>query len=518
METPSVDELMRDNLTNVKRTEEITPQTLHKLKKILAASVYARSREEYEFLDKVVQSIHFFSDIEQSERLQYLRACRGVTLSKGQTLFSIGDPADSFYCVLSGTLNVVVDLSRVKIHTKRELDDILNRAKIYSCLNSPGVGTEQSPYTTSYVVRCLRRYDSFGDAGMLAPDSARTATVIAVEDALLLRVEKEAFLDCRVFRQRKETNQKLAFLAKIKLFQHWDLDAKTRLCQRLERVLKSYNDVLVAQDAEPQYFYLLQLGECRLVKRHISAESNQKLFIELGTLSSGQCFGAFELLRGLHRGAFSVLVSSPSAVLYRLERSDVRYFILKDNITEQLLKVDAEELYVRMHRESIERDLTMNTQWQLYKEAVITEATPRRQAKLMPHLLPFVHSLDPSPLNSPTATSSPTSPSKTVRSPTKPPVPTRSGLQPTAASDKLFESHKNWLQWAKNRVANVSLADECDEKAQVLRKGSANRTTRILCGKVKDVKLDDAINISGTVHSVFKHLTTTPKPPPTVEE
>ncbi|EQC36535.1 hypothetical protein SDRG_05984 [Saprolegnia diclina VS20] len=421
MESAGADDLLHDNLTNVKRTEEITSQMLHKTKKILATSVYARSRDDYELLDKVVQSIHFFADIDHAERLQYLRACRGVSLNKGQVLFSIGDPADSFYCVLSGALNVVVDLSRVKIHTKRELDDILNRAKIYSCLNSPGVGTG-SPYTTSYVVRCLRRFDSFGDAGMLAPDSSRTATVVAIEDTLLLRVEKEAFLDCRVFRQRKEINQKLAFLAKVKIFQHWTLEAKTRLCQRLERVLKSYNDVLLAQDTDPRTLFAMNDF-------------------------SGQCFGAYEVLRGMHRGAFSVLVSSPSAVLYRIEKSDVRYLVLKDAVTEQLLKADANDLYARMHKQSIEQDLVMNTQWHEYKEAIVAEATPRRgQAKLTPHLLPFVHSLDPSPLATPgpSVVLPPRSPP--VRGPPKPMVPVRSHVPPAAASEKLFQSHKTWLQ------------------------------------------------------------------------
>ncbi|OQR91178.1 hypothetical protein THRCLA_09081 [Thraustotheca clavata] len=191
-----VDDLMRENLNNTKRADDISGSTLHRLKKILAASVYARTKADYEFMDKIATSIPFFMDIEQPERLQYLRSSRGVTLSKGETLFHIGDPADSFYYVISGSLNVVIDLSRVKIHSKRELDDILNRAKIYSCLN------KESPYCTSYVVRCLRRFDSFGDAGMLAPDSARTATVVAIEDSYLLRIEKEAFLDCRIFRTK----------------------------------------------------------------------------------------------------------------------------------------------------------------------------------------------------------------------------------------------------------------------------------------------------------------------------
>ncbi|ETV99206.1 hypothetical protein, variant 5 [Aphanomyces invadans] len=379
------------------------------------------------------------------------------------------------------SLNVVIDLTRVHLNTKREMNDIVNRAKIYSCLHNPGVGVDESPYCTSYVVRNLKRFDAFGDVGMLTVDGVRTATVVAVEDTFLLRIEREAFLDCRVFHQSKEIHHKLAFLGRVRVLQHWDRESKLKLCGRMERVLKSYNDIVIAQDDEAQSFYLVQLGECRLVKRYKTST-----FVELGTVSSGQYVGSFEVLHGLTHAAFSVLVSSPSAVLYRIDKLDFRHHILRDPVAEELLAVDADELYARMHPESVHRDLTINAQWTKCRESIVAEATPRRQRRA-PYLQPFDHSLHPSPLHGAPMISVhapqhhpsdnvklklPMSPSAKpsharrpsmgqLKTPTSPRhIKPWHAMSADAASQKLYVGQQHWLEWASNRAANVSLATE----------------------------------------------------------
>ncbi|OQR85417.1 hypothetical protein THRCLA_10700, partial [Thraustotheca clavata] len=237
------------------------------------------------------------------------------------------------------------------------------------------------------------------------------------------------------------------------------------------------------------YFYFVNLGECRLIKRHQPPKSNQAIFIELGTLTSGQFFGSFEILHGMNRSAFSVLVSSPSAVLYRVEKSDLRYFLLKDPITEQLMKADAQELYARMHRESVGRDLKMNEQWQTFKRVVLAEATPRRQAHLTPHLPPFVHSLNPSPLEQQLSPTIKPTPIITCLAPPLLPKRPAIPLKPKSTSivtEKLFVGQKNWLQ--------------------TTRKDSSTHISRILLGKPKDMRLDEAINVSGSVCYALKDL------------
>ncbi|ETV79100.1 hypothetical protein, variant 1 [Aphanomyces astaci] len=539
----------------------VKASAVERMRKLLMTSSYSRTQDDYEFMDRFVLYIQFFFDLDHADRLQYLKVSRGVSLVKHQILFNIGDPADSFYCVISGSLNVVIDLTRVHINTKREMNDILNRAKIYSCLHNPGVGVDESPYCTSYVVRNLKRFDAFGDVGMLTEDGVRTASVMAVEDTFLLRIEREAFLDCRVFHQSKEINQKLEFLARVRALQHWDRENKLKLCGRMERLLKSYNDVVIAQDDDAQYFYLVQLGECRLVKRY-----KPSTFVELGTVSSGQSVGSFEVLHGLAHAAFSVLVSSPTAILYRIDKLDFRHHILRDPVAEEMMVVNAKELYARMHPESVHRDLTINAQWNKCRDSIVAEATPRRLARA-PYLRPFDHSLHPSPLESTppplstalrpsasttgeTTTSSLTLhlplPSSPQSSPTKPTslrkphkVKTRSSgtsprqaksLHPISAdtaSQKLHVGQQHWMEWASNGASNVSVERTGAASSSPLHqspgprppstplesKGGSttrHRTTQILLDKsARRVQLDDHTSIPETVSTAFKAITQT---------
>ncbi|RHY74878.1 hypothetical protein DYB34_013824, partial [Aphanomyces astaci] len=192
------------------RSEDVKASAVERMRKLLMTSSYSRTQDDYEFMDR--------------------------------------------------SLNVVIDLTRVHINTKREMNDILNRAKIYSCLHNPGVGVDS-----------------------------------------------------------------------------------------------------------------------------------------LSLPCSGQSVGSFEVLHGLAHAAFSVLVSSPTAILYRIDKLDFRHHILRDPVAEEMMVVNAKELYARMHPESVHRDLTINAQWNKCRDSIVAEATPRRLARA-PYLRPFDHSLHPSPL------------------------------------------------------------------------------------------------------------------------
>ncbi|RQM26505.1 hypothetical protein B5M09_007855 [Aphanomyces astaci] len=74
------------------RSEDVKASAVERMRKLLMTSSYSRTQDDYEFMDR--------------------------------------------------SLNVVIDLTRVHINTKREMNDILNRAKIYSCLHNPGVGVD----------------------------------------------------------------------------------------------------------------------------------------------------------------------------------------------------------------------------------------------------------------------------------------------------------------------------------------------------------------------------------------
>lgn len=82
--------------------------------------------------------VTYFSDVPPTERLRYLKAVKGIEIDVGEAIFNIGDAADAFYCVMYGSLNVVMDFAHMAAPTLNEFEEILNRARVHSSLLNPG--------------------------------------------------------------------------------------------------------------------------------------------------------------------------------------------------------------------------------------------------------------------------------------------------------------------------------------------------------------------------------------------
>ncbi|KAF1332161.1 hypothetical protein FI667_g3789, partial [Globisporangium splendens] len=280
-----------------------------------------------------VHSVNYFSDIPPHERLRYLKAVKGMEIDKGEALFHIGDAADAFYCVTYGSLDVVMDFAHMAAPTLNEFEEILSRARVHSSLLNPG-GAQDLSQDATYVVRTLKTLECFGDVGLLLSDPHRTATVVANERT------------------------------------------------RMEKVTFSYNDVIVREGELTNYFYFVRHGECHFVKHFnlsvpsrrplpqdiktstsISTNKTPATFVEICTIGSRHYVGAYETVLGAANAVLSVLVSSPTAILYRVERLEFRHVALKDTATESLLKQEALALSGRIDASSIAQELRVDAAW-----------------------------------------------------------------------------------------------------------------------------------------------------------
>lgn len=56
----------------------------------------------------------------------------------------------------------------------------------------------------TYVVRTLKALECFGDVGLLLSDQHRTASVVACETTLLMKIDKDTFLELRTSSSSRE--------------------------------------------------------------------------------------------------------------------------------------------------------------------------------------------------------------------------------------------------------------------------------------------------------------------------
>jgi CRP-like cAMP-binding protein len=270
-----------------------------------------------------------------------------------------------------GSLNVVVDFEYVTAPNLNESDEAINQAKnhSYAMNRDRGIDVTQS---TSYVVRTLKALECFGDVGLMTSDQTRTATVVANEKTLLMKIFKDTFVNLRRISDGRELKEKKNFLSNIIAFNHWDRDAVIKLCGRMEKVRYAYNDVVFAEGENAGHFYCVKHGEVRLVKKYPSIHQNGRpCFVEICTVSSGFYFGHFEVIFGHQQAFFSALISSPSATLYRVNRIDFRQTILKDSLTENLMRSECKELKLRIQEDQVKEDLKKDIEWTEFKKNLL---------------------------------------------------------------------------------------------------------------------------------------------------
>ncbi|GAB9469214.1 hypothetical protein Gpo141_00006498 [Globisporangium polare] len=492
------------------------------LKRILLTSDAARCRADYELLDKYVHSVNYFSDVPPTERLRYLKAVKGIEIDVGEALFNIGDAADAFYCVMYGSLNVVMDFAHMATPTLNEFEEILNRARVHSSLLNPGgIGGHDVSQDANYVVRTLKALECFGDVGLLLSDQHRTASVVACERTLLMKIDKETFLELRSSNIGRELREKVKFLSSTRGFDHWDTDSTLKLCGRMEKLTLSYNDIVVAEGDLANHFYFVKHGECRLVKRFaLSRHSQEQSFIEVCTVDSRHYFGAFEVLSGAANAAFSVLVSSPSAILYRVERADFRQSALKDPLTESLLRAEAVELAARIDEANVRQDLQVDATWGRYRRALANSILAKsEQDHRLAGFGPRSPGADshirnvrrPLPVlltsgsGSGSGTSSSSNNNNSNRSPrfsnTRPPSPVTTKnvynrrpsilvANPTGPQRPVRD--KRWLEWAKARANEIVTGqdgqriDPPDDQASIKSNIQWSKTSKVLGGLSDD--------------------------------
>lgn len=135
--------------------------------------------------------------------MRFLKAAKGIELDDGDALFRIGDRADAFYCIMYGTMSVVMDFSRMAAPTLNEFEEIMNRARVHSSFLNPGGKLDMS-HDATYVVRTMKPLEVFGDVGLLLEEQQRTASVVATETTLLMQIDRDTFMALRACNLSRE--------------------------------------------------------------------------------------------------------------------------------------------------------------------------------------------------------------------------------------------------------------------------------------------------------------------------
>jgi CRP-like cAMP-binding protein len=228
-----------------------------------------------------------FRDLPEADLVLLAAACKPRSLPKGAVVLRQGEPGESLFVIVSGTVEIL---------------------------------REQAVGRPEFIAE-LMPDDVFGEMALLG-DGRRSRTVRATSPVLLLEISRgdfEGLVLTRFSREQIETAiQKLAFLHRAPLSRNWSsaaMAAFTRRCQILEF---TPGRVLVTEREPNHFFYVVYEGE-------LSVLVGGKRVAKLG---SGDFFGEISLLQNSVASATILAVNMGRCLV--LSRKDFLEFITRD--------------------------------------------------------------------------------------------------------------------------------------------------------------------------------------------
>ena len=335
--------------------------------------------------------IPFFRNLHHNhQRLDFYRNARLTTLEKGERLFHQGDKADSMYIILSGAVNILVKASAS--HTS--LEDL----KRLSTNARRWVASASEIAHNEYIVAGLGPTASFGEVGIDREDSRRTASVIAVEPCVLMRISAKAYQFCKADMVHDRMELVTGILRNVYYLSHWKSEAIESLARHCDMRSYDENKVIAKEGSELKDVAIVQSGELRVLKKGFDCKTNKPMFLEVQQLTQFDTFGHHALVRNIIRARlehdapvpvhhewgsedisydhyFCVKRGVVKAKLLLIRLNDFIRIVLHDGITRQ--KMVSQYLSQEKNETEMQHDVLMEKKLSSEHNAIVTACSPK---------------------------------------------------------------------------------------------------------------------------------------------
>jgi cAMP-dependent protein kinase regulator len=246
-------------------------------KKEFTPPVHPKSDEQKARLNSTLQQSFMFQGLENADMQTILMAMQENTFAPDTKVINEGDDGDFLFVIEKGTL----ECKKV-------------------------IGGEEK------VVKTCTVGDVFGELALLY-NCPRAATVVAKDDCVCWKLDRETFNHIVKDAAVKRRNKHEQFLSKVHLLQGMDQYEKSQIADALKTETYSKGDFIVKQDDPGDKFYILEEGTAYAEK---STDGTPKRVLDY---KPGDYFGELALLKNQPRAA-SVIVQSDTATVLCLGR------------------------------------------------------------------------------------------------------------------------------------------------------------------------------------------------------
>eukprot|EP00002_Diphylleia_rotans_P017197 TRINITY_DN3338_c0_g1_i5.p1 TRINITY_DN3338_c0_g1~~TRINITY_DN3338_c0_g1_i5.p1 ORF type:complete len:341 (+),score=63.95 TRINITY_DN3338_c0_g1_i5:180-1202(+) len=209
------------------------------------------------------------------------------------SVFKEGDPSECFYFVVQGSFGML--RPQTMLQSSGPLANLPNASAIEARLErqrSPdrldgnrGFRSNQKDVASDEFMQFFGADDCFGEIGLIK-NASRGATVVCLETADTLVLEKSDYESVMKLWQEKEVEERVAFLHSISIFQSWSRSSLTSLNSVLVHQTVLPSRVIVRENDDPEGMFFILSGECAVMKQLRLTETTKH--VEESVDSAGQ--------------------------------------------------------------------------------------------------------------------------------------------------------------------------------------------------------------------------------------
>ena len=262
----------------------ILMQKTERIKELLDIPCEKRTEKMLLELMSFTKDFKIFENISMS--IEHQNICSTMTIHRykpNETIVKQGDPGDSFFYILTGTVNIRltynIDTGLTSNEKKKnEMNDEENIENKNDQNQNEKKDDEINVIKVDKNIGVLKAGQTFGELSLLY-GSPRSASIVSVTNSALIKIEKEPFDKYVKNIFENQLQDQIEFLKICPIFNKIDQDLLIKLGIRTEVKKYSTGQIILKPDMKYEQLFIIRRGTIKVTKK-IKFIKNEKKFME----------------------------------------------------------------------------------------------------------------------------------------------------------------------------------------------------------------------------------------------
>ena len=262
----------------------ILMQKIERIKELLDIPCEKRTEKMLLELMSFTKDFKIFENISMS--IEHQNICSTMTIHRykpNETIVKQGDPGDSFFYILTGTVNIRltynIDTGLTSNEKKKnDLNDEENIENKNDQNQNEKKDDEINVIKVDKNIGVLKAGQTFGELSLLY-GSPRAASIVSVTNSALIKIDKEPFDKYVKNIFENQLQDQIEFLKICPIFNKIDQDLLIKLGIRTEVKKYSTGQIILEPDLKCEQIYIIRRGTIKVTKK-IKFIKNEKKFME----------------------------------------------------------------------------------------------------------------------------------------------------------------------------------------------------------------------------------------------